>query len=516
MKKLIQWLILPGILLAACACSRDLVPDSVLEGLHKPVITSVNPKEVRSGGGGFLLTVTMNLTEDDQYVFYINEHKVGQVSRGEMSFASNAVGCMVTKATLDALFADSPGGGTYSVRVTGINGNYDISGDFGKYSEYVSEPLPLAIARGETQFAPAKQLFPEWVHSSEPIVRCGPDGRIYLAWLEKLDGVQQAFFSFSADLGATWSQVLNISRSSAAVANLDLAADGAGHFYMTWDAGDTPDVYFCRSLDSGTTWHSPVRMDAAGEAAGAPALVVDDRGDIYLTWRFWDGASATRAGRLRISRDLGKTWSTRDFDGPSDWAYWRPLIAARAGGAIDLFQGRCGTDVSTGKLHIDHNYSLDHGITWQREEVTTNGAPYGDLYPRFRFGPQNQAYFAWGAYSLAGHYYSHWNFFLGRSGAGDWGTILDLHTLCPASDERTALSVSARGVDTVLTGPGCLFLLRSNDEGRSWPAPEAVAGSEGFRVSGGQDMATHPTGKTFLVFIKETAAESSLYLTQFE
>jgi len=67
-----------------------------------------------------------------------------------------------------------------------------------------------------------------------------------------------------------------------------------------------------------------------------------------------------------------------------------------------------------------------------------------------------------------------------------------------------------------LTGPGCLFLLRSSDEGRSWPAPEAVAGSEGFRVAGGQDMAAHPSGKTFLVFIKETAAESSLYLTSFE
>jgi hypothetical protein len=295
-----------------------------------------------------------------------------------------------------------------------------------------------------------------------------------------------------------------------------LAADGAGHFYMTWDAGATRDVYFCRSLDSGATWFSPVRMAAAGEAAAAPALVVDDRGDIYLTWRFWDGANATRAGRLRISRDLGKTWTMRILDGPSGWAYWRPLIAARARGAIDLFQGRCGTNSSPATLYIDHHYSLDYGITWHREEVDAGGAPCGDLYPRFRFGPQNQAYFAWGANSLAGHYYSHWNFFLRRSGAGDWGTIQDLHTFCPASDERTALSVSAQSVDTVLTGPGCLYLLRSTDDGDSWPVPEAVAGSEGFRVAGGQDMAAHPAGKTFLVFIKEAAAESSLYLTSFE
>ncbi len=514
MKKSSLLFVLTVGLLAGFACKRDLVPGEVLEKLHKPLVTSVNPTVVRTSGGGFLLTVMMELTEDEQYVFYIGEHKVGQVSRGERSFAANAVGCMVTKGTLDALFAVSPNGGTFSVRVTGINGNYDISGDFDRYRDYVSEPVAIEIQKGETQFSAAKHLFPEWTHSSQPIVRCNPQGNICLAWLEKLNGVDQAFFSFSADSGETWSQVLNISRSGASVANLDLAADGAGHFYMTWNAADAPDVYFCRSLDNGATWHFPVRMDAEGEAAAAPALAVDDLGGVHLAWRFWDGASAGFTNRLAVSRDLGNSWEERNFAIPSSYTLWRPLLSARAGGVLDLLQGRPGS--SDGGLFLDHFQSLDYGNHWQERQVAAGSSSPGDLYPLLRFGPGNRMYIVWGAYSYAGHNYSHWNFFLNRTGDGSWGTIQDLHQVCPASDERTALSVSARSVDTVLTGPGCLYLLRSTNEGDSWPVPEAVAGSEGFRIAGDQDMASHPAGKTFLVFIEKTGEEGRLYLTSFE
>ncbi|MCU0236678.1 MAG: hypothetical protein MUC72_06285, partial [Acidobacteria bacterium] len=77
MKKIVLCVASSIVLLAGCACSRDLVPDSVLEGLHKPVIQSINPTAIRFNGAGFYLDVRLN-AEDDQYVLYVNDHKVGQ------------------------------------------------------------------------------------------------------------------------------------------------------------------------------------------------------------------------------------------------------------------------------------------------------------------------------------------------------------------------------------------------------------------------------------------------------
>ena len=513
MKKFNLWFALSLVMLAGCACSRDLVPDNVLEGLHKPVITSINPEVIRTSGGGFLLTTMMDYTADEQYVLYIDEHKVGQVNRGEPTFAANAVGWLVTKETLQAIFAAAPNGGTFSVRVTGIKAGYDISSDFDRYREYVSEPFSLEIGKGETTFSNAKRLFPEWTHSSEPVIRCDPRGNIFLAWREKLNGVDQAFFSFSADNGETWSQVLNISRSQASVTGLDLGADGAGHFYMTWTVSGKgkSDVYICRSLDNGATWHLPLRLNGDGEKLGTPSLAIDDRGDVFIACLHVSDTAVFDV-RLAVSRDLGSHWEKRDFAVTAGWNYWRPLLAARTGGRLDLAAGRN----STSALYLDMNSSRDYGKTWEAQAVNAGSCVSGVEYPVLRFGNDEQAYLVWGTYTIAGHFLGEWNYFLRRDNMGKWAVIQDLGKLCPSSDTRTALSVSAHSVDAVLTGPGCLFLLRSIDDGSGWPAPEAIAGSEGFKVSKFQDLAFHPSGKTFLVFIKETSGEGSLHLISFE
>lgn len=192
------------LLLSGSACNRDLVPENVLEGLHKPVIYSISPAAVRCSGAGFFLRVGLT-PKDAQYVLYLNERKVGQINRGDREYDPYGVDWMLSKELLGEFLATSPNGAFLSVRITSINQNYDISGAFEKYCDYVSEPATLEIRKGETQFSEAKQLFPEWTHSSEPIIRCDPQGNIYLAWREKLNGVYQTFFSFSADSGETWS-----------------------------------------------------------------------------------------------------------------------------------------------------------------------------------------------------------------------------------------------------------------------------------------------------------------------
>ncbi|TFG74029.1 MAG: hypothetical protein E4H23_12640, partial [Chrysiogenales bacterium] len=175
MKKIMISVLLGLLLLAGCACSRDLVPDNVLEGLHKPVISSISPAAMLFNGAGFFLNVYTGYLEDDQYVLYINDRKIGQ---DEPWYGRHGLGWMLSKELIGELLASSTDGVTCNVRVTSINEDYDISGAFDKYRDYVSEPLALEIKKGETRFSEARQLFPEWTHSSEPILRCDAQGNI--------------------------------------------------------------------------------------------------------------------------------------------------------------------------------------------------------------------------------------------------------------------------------------------------------------------------------------------------
>ena len=511
MKKEFLFVVLVVMFFSGAACSRALVPDDVLDGLHKPVITSISPEVLRFNGAGFFLDVGLS-AEDDQYVLYLNDRQVGQADPG---YWRSSVGYMISSELLNEFLAASPNGATLNVRVTGINQSYDISGDFEKYSDYVSEPVTLEIEKGETKFSEVRQLFPEWTHSSEPVIRCDPQGNIYLAWRELINGVTQAFFSFSADGGDTWSQVLNISRSNGHVDHIDLAADGAGHFYMSWAVFDNENanVYFCRSLDNGATWHLPVRMDAAGENARNPALEVDESGNIHMAWHRWDDPGDPDV-RLVVSRDLGKSWTMQSIDASRATNPWgEPLLAARPDGGMFLFHGRYGNEYQ----FLDVFTSLDQGATWKKQEVAV-----GDEYPFQRFslacfGSKGQVYAGWGRSSTAGHTASYWNYFLAGDGSGNWGAVSRLDRSCRTVDEKTALSVSTAGVDATMTQAGGLFLLRSVDGGSTWSVPEFIPGADGLYACTSPDAVRHPSGNTFLVFVKKTTAmDGGLYLTQFE
>lgn len=511
MKKIVLCVASSIVLLAGCACSRDLVPDSVLEGLHKPVIQSINPTAIRFNGAGFYLDVRLN-AEDDQYVLYVNDHKVGQTETG---YWRTGVGFMISKELLSELLSSSPDGVTPSVRVTGINQAYDISGHFDKYADFVSAPVPLEIKKGETRFTAAKALFPEWIHSREPLIRCDGSGNIYLAWLELLNGVYQAFFSFSADGGETWSQVLNISRSSESVSELDLAVDGAGHFYLAWmvHRNEGSSVYFCRSLDNGATWHLPRCLDGENEAGANPALDVDDRGNVAAAWRVEEGQE-TNALRLSRSFDLGASWESRVFAVPDGDSWGDPVLGSRGDGLRFLaYGGQFG-----GENGFYFFSSSDAGANWRSQQFRTGGyrSPF-EKFSAVRLNFQSQMLFSWGASSTAGHSEFNANYFLRREASGAWSAVQDLRMICRTANEKTALSVRSDGVDVVLTGMGGLFLLRSADGGGNWSIPEFIPGADGFHASTSPDAVHHPSGKTYLVFVKKTTAmDGSLLLTSLE
>ncbi len=511
MRKWGLFFILSTVLLGTCACSRDLVPDSVLEGLHKPVITGISPAVARSSGAGFFLNVATEYQEDDSYVLYIDDRRIGQDVPG---YWRTALGWMLSKELVSEMLG-SQESASLNVRVTSIPQAYDISDHFSEYAEYVSDPVKLEISQGETKFSVPRRLFPEWAHSQEPLLRCDARGHVYLAWLELLNGVYQAFFSFSADGGETWSQVLNISRSGESVSELDLAVDGAGHFYLAWMVyrSEGSSAYFCRSLDNGATWHLPQRLNGENEAGANPALDVDERGFVSVAWRVEEGQE-TNALRLSRSVDLGASWETRVLAVPEGYSWGDPVLGSREDGLRFLAYG--------GQFGGEHGFyffsSSDAGANWRAQQFRTGD--YRSPFEKFsaaRLNSQSQVFFSWGASSTTGHSSFYGNYLMRREASGTWSTVQALHDICSTVNEKTALSVRPDGVDVVLTQKGGLFLLRSPDDARNWSAPEFIPGADGLLIATSPDTVRLPSGKTLMAFIKkETPMDGGLYLAGFD
>lgn len=517
-------IVLVVILLAGAGCSRGIVPDDVLSTLHKPLVSGINPSAVRSDGCGFTLKVNMLALLDPQYVLYIDGRRIGQRRLDGPGVGSDHIDWDVSRRTLAELFAASPQGGVHSVRVTSISEEYDISDDFDRYGEYVSDPLPLAIGPNGTSFTPARRLFPGLRDSYGVVIRCDPGGGLYLAWQDK-GGDGRIRFSRSSDNGDTWTSPLDVLPGSMPSYGIDMAVDGAGHAYLVWDdwEPDGSDIYFCRSLDHGHSWEPPQRLQADRGWDPQAKLAVDDRGGVVVAWRHADPEGGHEPGiRLAVSRDLGNTWATRDFVLPPSSIRWHPLLFTRPGGMIGLLQGWFRENEDTLRLRL--HSSRDYGVKWREEEAAVSGGTRGDEDPRLRIGPEGQMGVVWNAYDYRGRDYGQRNYFLGRDGDGSWGRVQDLRRLCPSETLATALSVSPAGADIVLTGYGCLFLIRSPDAGLSWSGswsvPEAVTGSDGRGFCRDYDMALHPSGRTYLAFVMLRSGEqkdySELYLSSFE
>lgn len=510
MKRTASCFALVFLLWAAAACNRGIVPDEALEGLIKPEIASIEPGRVQFNDSGFFLGVGLKTTHP-QFVLYLNDRQAGAASPG---YGNSRVTFRLAKELIQELLGSSPGGVTLEVRITGIGEQYDISGDFDRYRDYVSEPFPLVVERGTTAFSTVGPLFPEWTDSSQPLIRCDAQGGIYLAWLEALQEIDQAFFSFSADEGRTWSQVLNISRTNAPVYLPDLAVDDSGHFYMTWLSyqGSRAEVYFCRSLDHGATWHLPVRLGEESYFGVAPVLGVDDRGAVFVAWpRSSDAGSAVE---LVSSQDFGQTWSSRVFPAvPWPMSGWRPLLGIRPGGRMDLFIARW----DNGGLLLDIHSSLDYGGSWRKQSVAAGDCHISAENSGVRCGEGVQLFLYWSGVSYAGHYFSLWNYLLARSGSGAWSAIQDLKDGCPSSGSKFSLVSRGARTDAILDHGACLYLLKSLDGGETWAVPETVAGADGEIVTHHPDAVRHPSGKTYLVFVrKDAAGNCSLHLTAFD
>jgi hypothetical protein len=109
-----------------------------------------------------------------------------------------------------------------------------------------------------------------------------------------------------------------------------LTADGKGHVYATWFAGEEnpPGVLFTVSQDKGRTFSKPLRLHEAAQVSNHANLVASNEGAVRVIWDAKVGE--VKRVYLRTSTDYGKTFSSvQEVNAPSGAADYPAIVAAK-------------------------------------------------------------------------------------------------------------------------------------------------------------------------------------------
>lgn len=144
----------------------------------------------------------------------------------------------------------------------------------------------------------------------------GPDGTVYVSWLDGRMGKSAAYVTHSTDAGATWAPNVRMSVGEACpCCRTALAAGPEGVVYAAWRTvltGNIRDIVVARSSNHGATWSGPVRVHADdwkidGCPHAGPSVQLDASGRLHVLW--WTGKPDAAGVFYAVSADSGITFS---------------------------------------------------------------------------------------------------------------------------------------------------------------------------------------------------------------
>lgn len=160
-----------------------------------------------------------------------------------------------------------------------------------------------------------------------------PSGRYGVVWEGKNTPLEpfKAWFSYSDNLGATWSDQVSISDSDAITPQfVRLECDTTGTVFAVWE--DWRDLgwnsaYFSRSVDGGESWLLPnVKVNSEGHSGFNPSIASNMSGSRLVTTFVRLEESTVYSS---YSTDYGNTWSTDVAVGdPTAQGQYYPVVAS--------------------------------------------------------------------------------------------------------------------------------------------------------------------------------------------
>ena len=195
-------------------------------------------------------------------------------------------------------------------------------------------------------------------------------GRLFAVWSE--GDAYQGLFSWA---GATqayrisdWTAARELPSPVISGSNPDIQSFGQDNLFVAYAVplNEARGIYLTHSEDVGTTWSAPLpvfdAVEAGWDMVDHPQLAIASDGTLHVLFTRFSlpgGRGALGVYYIR-SDDGGNTWTAAQpvVEGS---VYWSRILVAEDGILHRIWQVE---DITSNKRIIQHQYSLDGGITW--------------------------------------------------------------------------------------------------------------------------------------------------------
>jgi hypothetical protein len=204
-----------------------------------------------------------------------------------------------------------------------------------------------------------------------------PDGMLVAAWTE-FDG--PLWIAVSTDRGATFSAPRQIDGGARPARGPSLAISDDGVIAIAWTVGDDPaaDLRIARSSDRAVTFSRPSIAAKTRGHSDAPKLAFDDSGTLHLVW---SEARAARAGAATIqytrSRDKGRTFQVARELSAPHLAERNTYPMLALDGDQLVVGWELGEATQAMSRGLGLTYSADGGVTFTRPTLVPHSADKG-------------------------------------------------------------------------------------------------------------------------------------------
>jgi hypothetical protein len=137
---------------------------------------------------------------------------------------------------------------------------------------------------GGANFLAAKSLTPNRSNPLGVMFAVDASGYLNATWIDNTSGTYELIFSRSTDLGATFSDPLQVSNNPGDAGDQQMTTDAAGNIYLAWRENSPADIYFARSADGGVTFSDSVNLSNNSGISSTPWLNLDAAGNINVGW----------------------------------------------------------------------------------------------------------------------------------------------------------------------------------------------------------------------------------------
>jgi hypothetical protein len=496
MRRIILCSVLVFLLISIFGCNGD-------KENPVPVLSSLAPTSVAANMPGFTLTLTgSNFVQGSTVNF-------GGTAKGATFVSSTELQCSISQADIQGLAqSDDPGIGSANLQDTAI-------------TVYVTNPSPgggnsgsitFNVTNNYTFITPTN-ISNDNYESARTRIGLDTQNNISVVWdQEHVGGVTEIIYTRSTDHGTTWPSQVDISHANTESTYPDLSLGVPGDINVVWQEamGAQYDIFFGRSADNGSTWSEPLNISKTTLNSTSPAIAVDISGNINVVWSEVVKYGSTFAAYKDCLFFARSTNSGGYFSLPVNLCdtlcKCYPAIAVDSAGRIFVAYRTGGCSAVGEILFI---LSGDGGLSWSAPKLISTDPEDANL-PDFAVGSNGYINLVW--QQLVSGY---WDIFYSRSTdiGSTWSTPVNI-SQTSGNSQHPSITVDALGNlnvswDEGVAGVEEIYQSRSVNNGATWSGNTNISNNAGKSTK--PDIAVDSSCNLYFVWLDNTPGSTEIY-----